>query len=416
MPNWSSIVHDRLAAHGMDPAVLPDIVDELAQHAAQAYADARAQGLSDAQALERALAVVADGPRLAAEVARSAGASPQSASDRVRRWCSDAARDLRYALRLMRASPAFAAVVVTTIALGIGGTASIFTVVDAVLLRPLPYASPNDLVFIGEQSSSVEPDNLGYATFADWRARSQSYPGMALIRSFLPAVSLGGSTERVIGMRVSANYFRLLGAAPVLGRDFTEADDAPGHANVLMLSDGYWRRAFNADRSVIGRTVSVAGAPFTVIGVMPSSFEELFGERFYPGVELWAPLGYDTTLPQACRTCQHLKAFARLRPGVSQEAARSELARIQSELWREHPTEYSRPGGMAVVPIRTVLFGGQTAVLALLFGAVIGVLAIATLNVATLLLGRLASRRRELALRAALGAGWRVGRGAGSRH
>src|SRR5579872_4557138 len=280
MPNWSTIVRDHLTAHGVDAAAASDVVDELAQHAAEAYAEARSQGLDEAQATGRALAIVADGPRLAAEVVRSA-AAPRVAGGATRRWLTDAARDVRYACRLLRASPTFAATVVFTIAIGIGGTASIFTVVNAVLLRPLPYASPSDLVFVGEQSSSVEPNNVGYATFVDWKARSQSYAGMGLIRSFLPVVALNGNTERVIGMRVSANYFRLLGAAPALGRDFSDADDAPGHANVLLLSDAYWRRALNADPNVVGRTVSVAGAPFTVIGVMPASFEELFSERFY---------------------------------------------------------------------------------------------------------------------------------------
>jgi putative ABC transport system permease protein len=411
MRDWNAIVRDRLIALGMKEghvADVPDVanmVDELAQHVAQAYAEHRAAGLDDAAAAARALAVVEDGPRLVAEAARSVRADGNARGWHPARWWADAVRDVRYAIRLLRASPAFTAVAVLTIALGIGGTASIFTVVNAVVLKPLPFAAPDQLVMVGEQGSADEPNNVGYATFADWRTRSQSYAGMALIRLFAPAVVIDGNTERVSGMRVSANFFRLLGASPALGRDFDVADDQPGHANILMLSDTFWRRGFKADPHVVGRTVSVAGAPFTVVGVMASSYEPLISERFYQRADVWAPLGYDTTLPQACRGCQHLKALARLKSGVTIEAARGELTSIQAQLTREHPTEYPRSGAMAVVPMRTVLLGSQSAVLTLLFSAVTCVLLIATLNMANLLIGRLSTRRRELALRVALGAG-----------
>lgn len=405
MHDWPALIRRRLADLGISPTGLPDVVEELAQHAAQTYADARAAGAAEADAVTRALDVAADGPRLAAEIARSARTLVSGGQGRLARLSTDAVRDLRYAIRTLRASPGFAVIAALTIALGIGGTASIFTVVNAALLRPLPMASPDRLVFVGVKGAGAEPMNVGFATFLDWRARSRSFAGMSLIRLFNPTLVVNGETERVNGMRVSANFFRLLGASPALGRDFEDTDDLRGHATVMILSDAFWRRAFNADPGVVGRTVSASGTAFTIVGVMPASYEPLISEHFYQRADFWSPLGYDTTMPQACRTCQHLKALARLKPGVSIDAARNDLLSIQTQLAREYPTEYLRPDGMTIVPMRTILMGSQTAILTLLFGAVACVLLIATLNVANLLLGRLSGRRRELALRAALGAG-----------
>ncbi len=307
-------------------------------------------------------------------------------------------QDLRFAARLLLKAPSFTAVALLTLSLGIGASAAIFSVVNTLLLQPLPYPHAERLVMLWQdfrERGGPEDEWLTPANFFDWRARAQSFQDIAVYQGGSANLTGQGEPERVTGWSVTSGFFGVLGVAPSLGRDFVPEDDVPGADGVVMLSHGFWARRFGAEPGIVGRTLTLSGQPFTVIGVMPAGFRNPFGEP-----DIWRPVQLNPANPS--RGSITLRAFARLNDGVALSQARAEMTTIGQALAQEIPE--ARQTGILVTPLHERVIGDTRTPLLALLGAVLFVLLIASANVASLLLARGAAREREVALRKAVGA------------
>jgi putative ABC transport system permease protein len=314
-------------------------------------------------------------------------------------------QDLRYTLRVLRRSPAFAVAAIATLAIGIGASTAIGTAADRALLRPLPYATGERLVFLGHPNPDGSVGNVGFATVPDWRARITTFDTLSIIRGWSPTLVAPEGAAPVTGMKVSWNFFQMLGVRPAMGRDFAESDDDPQHWRVVIITDATWRQRFHARPDIIGSTIEFNTRQFQIVGVLPASFDPLVAEHFFGDVEMWAPLGYNLTGDSSCRSCQHLRLLGRLREGATLDQARAQAASVHADLRREHPQDYTEAPPAAVM-LQDEIARPMRRPLQVLLGAVVFVLLVASTNVAGLLMARAAGREREFALRAALGAGW----------
>jgi macrolide transport system ATP-binding/permease protein len=364
-----------------------ELDEEMAFHCEQAERELREQGMTPEEARHAAMR----------QFGNAAGLKDRS-QEVMSFGAETVAQDARFGLRQLRKYPGFAVTAMLMLTLGIGASAAIFGFVDAALIQPLRYAQPNRLVDVDESEGAFPRDNLSWDDYQDWKRMNTTLQSLDVYTGFGFLLRMGSVAEPVPAARVSDGFFHTLGVQPILGRDFRPGEDQPGGAKIAILSYATWMQRFGGRRDVIGQVVSLSGDPWMIVGVLPKTF------AFAPmgASEVWVPMGDKSSCEQR-RSCHNLDGVGRLRDGVTVEQARADLKKVAAQLAIQYPT--SNTGQGASVQLLSEQLVGQIRpiLLTLLAGAML-LLVIACVNVASLLLVRSESRRREIAVRGALGA------------
>jgi predicted permease len=312
-------------------------------------------------------------------------------------------QDLRYCLRMMRRYPGFTAVAFLTLALGVGANTALFSVVNGVLLNPLPYEQPDRLIAINSRTAEIPRDSISYPNFLDWRRDNHSFSGLAAFCSQNFNLTGMGDAEQLKANRVSAAFFPLLGVKPILGRAFTEEEDQLGGAPVALISEGLWRSKFGSSPDALGKPITLDGTLYTIVGVIPASFH-FENDSFFNNGEVYVPIGqWNHPIFRDRRASMGAAAVGRMKPGVTLQQAASDMDAVAAHLGEVYP-DSDKNSGIVLLPLKENLVGDIRSFLLMLLTAVAFVLLIACANVANLLLARSTTRTREFALRTALGA------------
>jgi predicted permease len=411
MPEWKPEILRRLAPLKLSPEREGEIAEEIAQHLEDRYNELLVTGQSEDAASRIAIDELKGEDLLARSllaVENDLYREPIALGKGSSNLFAGILQDIHYAFRMMRKSPGFTAVAVLTLALGICANTAIFSIVNGVLLNPLPFPHPQELTVLYEHTNNFEKFSISYPNFLDWQRINSTFASMAAYRHEDFNITGSGEPERVRGGMVSAEFFPILGVKPLLGRLFVRDEDRLGAAPVALLAEGFWQRRFGSARDIIGKQIIMNGDAYTIVGVIPASFH--FRAFNFAGIkDVYVPVGQTKDPFFYHRDVQNgMDAIGRLKPGVSLAAAQGDMAQITRNLAAAYPNA-DKGTGAAILPLRDDLVHEVRPYLWLLLGAVGFVLLIACVNVGNLQLARSTGRAHEFAIRCALGADrWRV--------